>query len=114
MFQLKSQTVYLFNEFDNIAVLRSEVSGCFNRSAITSSAVYIVNGEVSDVTHNPASFSSGYPPRSAYGACSSPTSNIPPPRPALSLRRKQVTFRKTIAVVSLSISNKPSTSKAAA
>ena len=39
VFQLKPETVYLINEFDNVAVFLSETSGRFNHSSINTSAV---------------------------------------------------------------------------
>ena len=106
-------TLVLFiNEFDDVAVFPSETSGRFNHSAIDTSGIYIVNGEAVNVDTTPATSTSGVLSPSQFGAYTGPTSHIPPPRSSLSLRKKPTTFRKTIAVVSLSNSNKPSTSKA--
>ena len=114
VFHLQPNTVYLVNEFDNVAVFPHDTSGRFNRSLIDASAVYTVNGE--EVTGStPATPSVNLSPLIPFGAYTGPTSQLLPPRPQLS-RRRPTTFRKTVAVVSLSIpsSNKPSTSKASA
>ena len=115
VFQLQPNTVYLVNEFDNVAVFPNDTSGRFNRSLINPSAVYAVHGEEmggsTPFTPSPAANSGALTP---FGAYHGPMSQLPPPRPQLSLRRKSTTFRKTVAVVSLSYpsSNKASTSKA--
>ena len=119
VFQLQPTTVYLVNEFDNVAVFLHETSGRFNRSLIDHSAVYAVHGEeVTGSTSNSPSraVNLGAGALTPFGAYTGPTLQVPPPRPQLSLRRRPTTFRKTVAVVSLSLpsSSKPSTSKASA
>ena len=115
MFQLQPSSIYLVNEFDNIAVFPSETSGRFNRSAIESSAIYIVHGdEISSISQANSPIASPSPVNpGAYGAYTGPTAFLPPPNMQAAKRRKS-TFNKTIALVSLNSPNpnKPSTSKA--
>ena len=115
VFHLQPTTVYLVNEFDNVAVFPHETSGRFNQALIDPSAVYAIHGEeVTGSTSNTPSHAVNLGALTPFGAYTGPTSQLPPPRPQLSLRRRPTTFRKTIAIVSLSLpnSNKPSTSKA--
>ena len=109
VFPLNPETLYHINEFDNVAVFPSEASGRFNQSAMDTSAVYVhgetVNNDTTTVTPGPGIGSS-----SPFGTSYSP--HFPAPRPMVLLRKKSPTFQKTIAVVSLSNSSKPSTSKA--
>ena len=117
VFQLQPHDIFLVKEFDNVAVFPHETSGRFNRSLIDPASVYVVNGE--DVVEMSNASTSGLSstsstPISPFGAYTGPTSHIPPPRSHhLTQRRKSTTFRKTVALVSLSASNpnKPSTSK---
>ena len=110
VFKLQPSTVYLVKEFDNIAVFPHESSGRFNRSLIDPSAVYEVSGEefkANEITSAAAQQSAGSP----FGAYTGPTAHLPPRQPLH--RRKGSSFRKTMALVTLSIpnSNKPTTSK---
>ena len=111
--------MYLVGECDNVALFANDTSGRFNRSLINPSAVYIVHGEEvtgAGATHpTPSNAMSSHGGASSFGRYTGPTSQLPP-RPQLSLRRRPATFRKTIAVVSLSAPNpnKPSTSKMSA
>ena len=115
VFQLQPHGIYLVKEFENVAVFPHETSGRFNRSLIHPSSVYVVNGEDVVETSNTSTSGLSLPSSTSitpFGAYSGPTSHLPP-RSSLTQWRKSTTFRKTIALVSLSAPNpnKPSTSK---
>ena len=114
VFQLQSSSIYLVNEFDNVAVFPNETSGRFNRSLIDMDAVYNVHG---DEISMHSSHSSHAQPAGAFGAYAGPTAPalLRPSTASVSAhKRRKSAFNKTIALVCLSSPdpNKPGTSRA--
>ena len=112
VFQLQASTIYLVREFENLAVFPHEMSGRFNRSLIDASAVYAVHGEECGSPTPQAPASSVQSPIGAYTGPSSFHSTVPTAALTKATNRKPNCFRKTVALVSLTDDNKPSTSKA--
>ena len=109
VFQLQASTVYLVREFENIAVFPHEASGRFNRALIDLSPIYAVHGE-DMVSATPQATATPGPsvPSVPFGAYTGPTLSRGVPCKAIS--KKPNSFRKTIALVSLTADNRPSTS----
>ena len=108
VFKLQPASLYLVKEFENVVVFPHEQSGRFNRTQVDSSYTYEVHGdEVSDpgtpshaVVSKPFSAYTG----PSYHSASSPSLSVSTPRqptPFSAAGRRKSTFRKTIALVSL-------------
>ena len=111
VFQVQASTIYLVREFEKVAVFPHEASGRFNRSLIDITAVYAVHGEDA-VMGSATPQRAATTPTTPFGAYTGPSVSVPPGRTPV-ISRKANSFRKTVALVSLtSDHSKPSTSKA--